>query len=247
MPTIDIVGYSAERLMMRNEPNSSDEKKPFLTLKEQEKLRKKQHKDKVRGIVPFKGRIWKDGLLYSNVIEEKANEYQFNHDVDVTPTNIVGPAGMIQKVGMSDYNLVAGIANELIWLFWVDMEEEDESWSLHFKDPDGFGGVQDKKFTFTYNSGSTTSLQEFDGEQLMGEGVTDLKVQLKNPKTGLLESISVIGDPSEEESVEFSWNHRRPNQEGWCSEERCPACSRVWKRFCEGCGRPPISNSGAGS
>lgn len=216
MPTIDIVAYSADRLMMRNSPDSSDEKKPFMTDEELKEEREKAHKAKVRGYQLFRGRKWDEGTLYSDVIIEKAEAYGFKADVDETPDYIVGPAGVIQKVGMTDYQLAAGVANELIWLFWVDMPEDGDKWVLHFKDPNGiteFSEVQEEKFTFRYNSTTSdasvtgfatgpTTLLEFDGEQEMGNGPTDLKIQIKNPKTGNLESYSVVGDPADE-TVEY--------------------------------------------
>lgn len=213
MPTIEVVAYSADRLMMRNAPDSSDELKPFMTEKEQQKERDRQRKARNRGYQLFRGKQWLEGTLYSEVVAEKAESYNFDADIDETPKNIVGPAGVIQKVGMTDYQFVAGLANELIWLFWVDMKEEESTWTLHLRDPDTVGDIQEEKFTFRYNSltdgggtfsigASPTTLLEFEGEQLMGEGPTDLRIQLKNPKTGQLESYSVIGDPADD-SVEF--------------------------------------------
>jgi len=216
MRTIEVVAYSADRLLMRNAPDSSDELKPFLSEKEAQKKKEREHKKKVRGAPAFKGKSWGEDTFYSDVVADKAEEYSFGVDVDETPNNIIGPAGIIQKVGMTDYTFVAGIANELIWLFWVDMEEDETYWTLHLKDPDFISEIQDRKYTFRYDSitdgesevgkwsgSSATTLLSFEGEQLMGEGPTNLSVQVKNYKTGNLETFGIVGDPAES-SMEFT-------------------------------------------
>lgn len=218
MPTIEVIAYSADRLMMRNSPAASDEAKPFLSAKEQAEKREAEHKAKIRGqIIKNNFRRWPEGLLYSDVIEQKALAYGFDVDIDATPQDIVGPMGIIQKVGMTDYQFLAGIANELKWLFWVDMPEDGKKWVLHFRDPDFFEEAQDRKYTFRYNSdfrgqasshqyslAGPSTLLSFEGEQLMGEGATDLQIQIKNPQTGQLENYTISADPPQDtEAVEF--------------------------------------------
>ena len=198
-PSLEIVGYSADRLMMRNSPPPVKDGKPFLTEKEQEKQDKKDRKavereERRTKIKRQEGKTWPEDSFYSDAIADKAKVYSFREDIDRTPRAIVGPLGVFQKQSLTDYQFVAGISNELGWLFWVDADPDGPFWTLHFKDPDTTATIQNFKYDFKYNSGDETSLISFDGEQLMGNGPVELSVQIKNTKTGKLESYSITAE-----------------------------------------------------
>lgn len=191
MPTIEIVAYTADKAMMRNSPPASKDAKPFTAAQVKKKKKKKPE-----------GKRWNEGDMYSDAVQDKADFYSFDADIDQTPAHIIGPMGVFQKQGMTDFVFVAGIANELGWLFWVDAKE-DAGWVLHFKDPNKASDIQDQKFDFVYNQGDQSTLLSFEGEQLMGNGPTDLQVQIKNPKTGKLETFSIQGE-DESDPVEYA-------------------------------------------
>lgn len=105
MPTIEIKGYTKDRLMMDNKPDLIQKKdiRNFQT------------------------------DLISDAVERIASRaaYAFDTlDIDATPTKYCP----VQKADITDYNFVRGLANTLGWVFWVDYNPIDK-WSLHFKDP----------------------------------------------------------------------------------------------------------------
>ena len=179
VPRIEAVGYTGDFLMTKNSPAPRAEGQPFT-----KKPRKKRDND---------GRTWFEGAMYSDAIRDKARSYGFRVDVDDTPAHIVGPLGIFQPAGMTDYQFITAIANDLRWLFWVSADEQTETWILHFKDPDTTSGIQDRKYDFARNKGDQTTcfapqFSEFD------QGPTSLQVQFLNPKTKKLETISVEAD-----------------------------------------------------
>ena len=190
MPTIEIVGFSGDKLMMRNAPSPREFSAPFS------KNPKKSKKPD--------GRVWSEGLMYSDAIRDKARFYGFRVDVDDTPAHIIGPMGVFQKADMTDFDFVSAIANELGWLFWVDADEDTETWTLHFKDPDTAGEIQDRKFDFPYNSGNQTSCLSFEAEEIIGSAPTSLQVQFKNHVTNELQTITVEVDPTVLDSDEYA-------------------------------------------
>jgi len=90
MPTIEIQGYTKDRLMAENKPN----------------WKKKDIRNFQTDII-------------SDAVERIASqpEYSFDTlDIDPTPNKYAPP----QKADMADYNFVRGMANALGWTFWVD-------------------------------------------------------------------------------------------------------------------------------
>ena len=138
MPTIELIAYTGDKIMMNNAPKPRAFGAPFSA-----------SPPSVRGA---EGRTWDKGLMYSDAIRDKARFYGFFADVDDTPAHIIGPMGVFQKAGMTDFEFVGAIANELGWMFWVSADEFTETWTLHFKDPDTTVGIQDTKYEFAYDA-----------------------------------------------------------------------------------------------
>lgn len=157
MPTIEIVGYSKDIKMMDNSPEGS---------------KKKGGKG---------GRVWGGGdVKHSDVVQDKAGDYEFEVDVDETP---VSESELIQKAGLTDFQLVQGLANLNGFIFWVDADDKGK-WTLHFKDPKNI--VQLKEYALVYNDGDYSSLYEFRPEFLTRGAVTKFKVQYRNVEKGVL-------------------------------------------------------------
>jgi hypothetical protein len=181
MPKMEVIGYTGDWLMTKNSPPPRAEGQPFSN-----NPKKSNAAD---------GRTWFEGAMYSDAIRDKARAYGFRIDVDETPDNIIGPYGVFQPAGMTDFKFVTSISNDLRWLFWVDADEDTETWVLHFKDPNTTAGIQDRKLEFKYNSGNQSSIFGFRVTEY-DQGPTSLQVQFVNPKTKKLETVSVEADPS---------------------------------------------------
>lgn len=203
MATVEVVAYTADRLMMRNSPKPLSDFQEFETPEQEVKRKDKERKAKARRRrvgkpdkpKPRDGKSWGEGVLYSQAVKDKADTYGFLHDIDETPQTF-GAAGAFQKQGMTDYNFVAGVANELGWLFWVDADEDTNDWTLHLKDPNKASSIQDEKINLVYASGDLGTLLSFEGEQMMGDGPTDLQIQIVNPKNGQLQTFSIKAEAS---------------------------------------------------
>lgn len=158
VPIIEVVAYTKDTVMMDNAPEKSK---------------------KVKG---KGGRRFKN-ITYADAVRERAEDYGFRVDVDNT---FAPPGDFIQKVGLSDYDFINGLANLTGYVFWVD--GDGDGWTLHFKNPDKLraADVQDRKYTFKYNMGDYSSLLSFEPEILLQGSVTKLKIQTKDPKTGRL-------------------------------------------------------------
>lgn len=164
-PTIEVIAYTKDSAMMDNAPEKSK---------------------KVKG---KGGRRFKD-VKYSEAVRERAADYGFSLDVDETPEE---PRSFIQKVGLSDYDFVNGLANLTGFLFWVDGDAEG-IWTLHFRDPEKIAAagssdsvsIQEKKYTFKYNQGAFSSLLAFEPELAIQGAITKLKAVTKDVVTGKL-------------------------------------------------------------
>ena len=160
--TLTVTGYTLDTKMMDNSPEKSKGGKVG-------KGKKKKQAE---------GRRYKDSK-YSDAVRTKAKEYGMLEDINRSPDE---PRNFMQKVGMSDYEFVIGLANELGWLFWVDGDEFG-NWTLHFRDPLTIA-EQDKKYTFKYDMGDQSSLLSFRPELLIRGGKTKIKAVFKDVLTG---------------------------------------------------------------
>jgi phage protein D len=185
MPNIEVTGYTKDHQMMNNAPP--------------EVKAKKGDKKKGKG-----GRAFPESLM-SEAAAARFDDYGFSINVDPTPGP---PRDIIQKAGMSDYEFVQGMANVAGFVFWVDGDENGQ-WNAYFLDPEGdvLPLLQDKKYTFEYNTQLATLLS-FEPEQLFTDMFTKLVYELHNPKTGEVEKAEfeaedkkfdtlVEGDPAE--------------------------------------------------
>jgi phage protein D len=163
-PSIDVIAYTKDSAMMDNAPEKSK-------------------KQKGKG-----GRIFKN-MRFSDAVKERATDYDFALDVDDTP----GVAKeFIQKVGLSDYDFVRGLANMTGFTFWVD-GDADGTWTLHFKDPAHLNDNSElwpkeddnpRKFKFKYNDGQFSTLLSFEPELAIQGAFTKLKAGVKDVRTG---------------------------------------------------------------
>ena len=105
MPTIEIIGYTADRRMMDNTP-----KKP---------QRDKKSKERDSGLSH-------NGKTYSQVVLEKIEAYDgfvaFDPETGIGTVDDTDsiPKFFFQKYGMSDYDFIRGMANITGYFFWVD-------------------------------------------------------------------------------------------------------------------------------
>lgn len=183
IPTIVVTAYTKDVVMMDNAPKGS---------------KKKKNKG---------GRRFKDAT-WSSAVRERALDYGFDLDVDDTPE---APHDFIQKVGLTDYDFVNGLANLTGYVFWVDGDAAGK-WTLHFKNPekitpaDVWPDEKPRKYTFRYNDGNYSSLLNFEPEIVLQGSQTELKVQTKDPKTGKLIEATFIeeNDNSPEVRAEVS-------------------------------------------
>lgn len=155
MPTIQSVAFTADVLMMDNEPA-------------------KPKKRKGKG-----GRGFKD-FKFSDAVYDRARDYRFAVDIDDTPDK---PSNFIQRPGQSDYEFVNGLANLNGYVFWVEGEENGR-WKLYFKMPGSLAAFQEKKYTFIYNRQNDTTLLSFQPEFLINGSLTEIEVSVKDVRTG---------------------------------------------------------------
>lgn len=156
-PTLTVVGYTKDSEMMDNEPGG--------------KVGDKTSTD----------RTWV-ASSFSDAVEMVADRYGL--EVDIDPTEATNK-NVIQKVGVSDYDFVRGLANITGYYFWVD-GDENGVWTLHFKRSDSSQADlgQEKIYTFRYNWEDEGSLLSFTPELLIKGAKTKLAVTVKDRRSG---------------------------------------------------------------
>lgn len=117
---------------------------------------------------------------YDGVFSIVAGSYNFESDID--PWSARGPKDLIQKVGVSDYEFVKGLANIAGRVFWVDADEKG-IWTMHVKNPDTLVS-QEAKYTFKYNFGDDSTLLSFNPEVLIKGAKTKISAQVLDIETG---------------------------------------------------------------
>ena len=167
MPTIEITGYTRDHEMMHNSPPQAAPQG-----------RAGGRRRGARRAQSQSGRRFRN-LKYSEAVEQRAADYNFNTDIVPTPE---APTDFIQKAGMSDYDFVNGLANLTGFLFWVDGDENGE-WTLHFKDPERLN-EQETRYRFEYNLGDMSTLFQFQPEFLVSEAIAQIRVRVQGPTTG---------------------------------------------------------------
>lgn len=116
---------------------------------------------------------------YDGLFDIVAASYGFKTDID--PWSPRGPKDLFQKVGVSDYEFVKGLANIAGRVFWVDADEKGV-WTMHVKDPDNLTD-QEVKYTFRYNYGDGGTLLSFRPEVLIKGAKTKISVVAKDKNT----------------------------------------------------------------
>lgn len=172
IPSVEVIGYTKDSVMMDNAPVPPKEKP-------QGKKKKGQT-----------GRAFKNST-FADAVRARAREYDFSLDVDDTPDRN-SPHNFFQKTGLSDYDFVKGLSNITGFFFWVD-DRNDEGkpdpqgkWWLHFKNPTTLrrAVVQEKQYTFKYDSQNLSSLLDFEPELALQGATTKLQARVKDPVTG---------------------------------------------------------------
>ncbi len=175
MPTMVVTGYTRDSQMMDNAP-----KKPPKGSGKNKTVAEIMKGDKQKG---KGGRVFRD-MAYDEIVEARAGDYDFAWDIDIVPG---GEKRVVQKVGVSDYDFVQGIANITGFSFWVDADEKGK-WTLHFRDPAKLKefGAQEKEHTFEYDFVDGSSLLSFVPELLVKDSKTNILVTIKDKEDGTI-------------------------------------------------------------
>lgn len=171
VPMLNVTGYTLDKKMMDNAP-------PEVKAKPGEKKKGKG------------GRAFPESLM-SDAVEARFADYGLLSTVDPTPGP---PRDIMQKGGMSDYEFIQGLSNVTGYVFWVDCDENGQ-WQGWFLDPEGdtIKLLQDKEYTFTYNT-ADASLLSFQPEQVFSGSITKLVYEQHNPRKGEVEVIEIEAD-----------------------------------------------------
>lgn len=174
IPTVEVIGYTKDSVMMDNAPQPPKEKPP-------------KGKKKKKGET---GRAFKNST-FADAVRTRAREYDFSLDVDDTPDRN-SPHNFFQKTGLSDYDFVKGLSNITGYFFWVD-DRNDEGkpdpqgkWWLHFKNPTTLrrAVLQEKQYTFKYDQKNLSSLLDFEPEYALHNALTKIQARVKDPASG---------------------------------------------------------------
>ncbi|PNX50435.1 MAG: hypothetical protein BV456_06710 [Thermoplasmata archaeon M8B2D] len=136
---------------------------------------------------------------YSDAVYEIADRYKMEYDIDDTEED---PHNWFQKSGVSDYELVQGMANLSGYIFWVDGDSIGK-WYLHFKNPNNLKD-QEKKYTFKYNDGDYSTLLSFRPEMLITGAKTKITVVTKDRKTGKIIKVDVEEENNNSPDIQVS-------------------------------------------
>jgi phage protein D len=117
IPILELVGYDAAKLMMRESAEITTAAKP--------KRKKGAKKDPI-------GTKY-DKKTHSEMVEDKAQKYGFAEDV--YPGSMKTDT-LFQKKNMTDFQFVKGLAAINSMEFWVDYDIVQGKWVLHWKPPD---------------------------------------------------------------------------------------------------------------
>lgn len=193
IPSVEVIGYTKDSVMMDNAPLPPkeaiqvDADKVFSGERVKAPKPKKPRPKGQRK--PPTGRAFKD-TTFAAAVRARASNYDFELDVDDTP-DAKSPHSFFQRVGLTDYDFVKGLSNVTGYYFWVDDrddkgEEDPGRWWLHFKNPATLrkNVVQEKVYTFKYDQGNLGSLLDFEPELAIQGATTKLQARVKDPLTG---------------------------------------------------------------
>lgn len=175
VPTLTIKGYDKSQLMMNSMGSKASASKggkvktgiTQATTGEQAQLRQAVDEDD-------QGEPHKESLA-SDIVAKIAKRYSFETDIDPTDRILkYGDGdGIVQKKGMTDYELIKILSNLSRREFWVDYSPEKQAWVLHFKK--SAEGDQ-PGYRFVYGAGDKTTLLSFDCEYGLRDNITELVV-----------------------------------------------------------------------
>jgi len=185
MPGLSVTGYTRDHRMTERRPDPEGEAA--------EKSKKKA--------------VW-NGFTVEEVVTAVAASHGLQPDIDDAPEL---DGNFYQSREMSDFDFVVGLSNLVGYFFWVD-GDEDGRWWLHFKSPAKVGpAVQDKVYTFKYNSGDETTLLTFAPEMLLKDYFTKVVAVLTLPSGEVIKKEFV-------ESKKSEWD-TKPRTEGELAED----------------------------
>lgn len=143
------------------------------------------------------GRVW-ENTAHEDVVIEVVNDYNFAGDVAVgTATE----KNTTKKRGMSDWELVSGLARLHNFDCKVVWDEGSGLWKLHWGTP---FWVQDKTYTFTYIvNGQDSTLLSFEPEMAITGQPSTVQVLYWDQDTRTWEKVEIKED-KEGESIKFT-------------------------------------------
>jgi phage protein D len=177
-PTMAVVGYTKDCLMMDNEPKKS--------------------KDRV-----YPDQNWHDIVAKKAKEYDFTPDIDEVPGKAVSWVKGKGTKGPIQKAGMNDYEFVQGIANIKGFVFWVD-GDKDGKWTLHFKDPEKMK-EQETKYLFKYDFYNNSSLLSFTPELLIKGAKTNIAVVVKDDTTGTVIKATIEEDNQDAPDMSAFW------------------------------------------
>lgn len=115
------------------------------------------------------------GLTDSQIVTRIAEKYGFSSDIEITRR----VNDRFKKEGMTDYELVRGLANINNMEFYVDYDRDDLGvWVLHWHS--ALSQPQDRVYTFEYGS----TLTEFSLEDALDDAPVEVRVLAYNTVSG---------------------------------------------------------------
>lgn len=175
-PTLIVKGYTADSSMMDSEPAKTAD------------AQNRDQKNK---------RTWRDATA-SEILEEKATLYGMDLDVD----DFSFGRSITQKAGMSDYELIKGLANIAGFVLWVDHDPIGTP-TLHFKDPASLPALQAEAYKFRYDTGELSTLLSFTPSYTFRGFRTALKVVVRDPVSGKTYEEEVVDEAGQEVDTRF--------------------------------------------
>lgn len=177
-PSIELVGYTRDHEMMDNSPDK-DATRPNLRTKAQRDAAK---------------RVYKTPML-SEVLKDKAATYGFRLDA---PVDFKFQQSIVQKAGVSDYDLVKGLSNLAGFVFWVDGDQSG-TWTMHCVPADKLR--QPTQLTLKYRMGDDSSLLGFRPQLALRDTRTRIKCVVRNEVKGETYEATFEDDASESPDV----------------------------------------------
>lgn len=167
MPTLTIKGYDGSFLLM--------DESAKITIARNRKLSGTAKKDVAAS---YKEKT------HDQVVKGVAQKYGMEFDIDPTTKSDT----FIQKKGMSDFQLVKGLAAINSKDFWVDWDNTKKTWVLHWKNTN----LQDKPiYTFEYGRGEDSTLLSFEAEFGLKDQSTEIQVMYFSKRNQQWEYISL--------------------------------------------------------